>query len=181
MLNGAIISASSARGTRAGAKENKNYDMKKTILIPLSLAALLAWGCSTPSKSNPAAAAPESPAAPKTDSTVFEGSWKGREVTPGREGPASLAVSGQTVEFHGANANDWLKGTFTLREDTNPKQFVGVVTECAVPEYVGQKCYAIFKIEDGALTVAGNEPGVANMPSAFDAPGSRQFVFKHDQ
>jgi uncharacterized protein (TIGR03067 family) len=85
------------------------------------------------------------------------------------------------LEFHGAYANDWLKGTFTLREDTNPKQFVGVVTECAGPEYVGRNCYAIYKLEDGTLTVAGNEPGVSGFPSAFDASGSRQFVFKHNQ
>ena len=74
-----------------------------------------------------------------------------------------------------------MKGTFTLREDTNPKQWVGIVTECAAPEAVGKKCYAIYKIEDGTLTITGNAPGVSDIPSAFDAPGSREFVFKHDQ
>jgi uncharacterized protein (TIGR03067 family) len=155
--------------------------MKNIILIPLSIAALFAAGCSTPSASNPAAAASASSTPSKTLTTAFEGSWNGREVTPGRGGQVSLNVSGQNLEFHGADANDWLKGTFTLREDTNPKQWAGIITECASPEYVGKKAYAIYKIEDGTLTIAGNEPGDSNIPSAFDAPGARQFVFQHDQ
>ena len=102
-------------------------------------------------------------------------------MTPGREGPASLLVSGHTLEFHGAASDDWLKGTFTLHEETNPRQLTGTVTECAAADYVGKGVYSIFKIEDGALTLAGNEPGDTNIPSAFDASGTRQFVFKHDQ
>jgi uncharacterized protein (TIGR03067 family) len=110
----------------------------------------------------------------------LEGSWHGREVTPGREAPATLTFSGQNLEFHGADADDWLKGTFILQEDGHPKQCVATVTECASTEYVGKKSYSIFKIEDGTLTITGNELGVSDFPSAFDASGSRQFVFKHD-
>jgi hypothetical protein len=143
-----------------------NHAMKTMLLIPLSIAVILASGCSTPSKRN---------------STVFEGSWTGHEVTPGREGPASLLVSGHTLEFHGAGPNDWLRGTFTLRDDTNPKQCVGIVTECPQADYVGKNFYSIFKIENGTLTVSGNEPGDTNIPSAFGSPGTRQIVFKHDQ
>jgi uncharacterized protein (TIGR03067 family) len=85
------------------------------------------------------------------------------------------------MEFHGADANDWLKGTFTLREDTNPKQFVGLVTDCPDSDYIGKQCFAIYKFEDGALTVAGYSPGAPNFPTAFDAPEARQIVFKHDK
>jgi hypothetical protein len=85
------------------------------------------------------------------------------------------------MEFHGTDANDWLKGTFTLREGTSPKQFVGLISECGEPKYVGKNCYAIYKIEDGTLTVAGYEPGVLNFPPSFDAPDARQIVFKHNQ
>ncbi len=158
-----------------------NHPMKKVILIPLSVAVIFAAGCSTPSQSSCCAAASGSSTPPKANSTVFEGSWNGHEVTPGREGPASLLVSGHTLEFHGAGPNDWLKGTFTLRNDTNPKQCVGIITECAAADYVGKNFYSIYKIEAGTLTVAGNEPGDTNIPSTFDAPGTRQIVFKHDQ
>lgn len=150
--------------------------MKRLILIPLSIAAIFASGCSTPSEPKPPAAASESSTPLKTAVTTIEGSWNGREVTPDHEGPASLTFSGQKLEFHGANANDWAKGTFTLQEDATPKQLVGVVTESSSGDNVGLKTYAIYKIEDGTLTLSGG----TNFPSAFDAPGCRQFVLKRN-
>jgi uncharacterized protein (TIGR03067 family) len=155
--------------------------MQKVILIPLSIAAIFVSGCSTPSESKSAAAASESSTPPKAALTAFEGSWTGHDVTPGQEGTDSLTVSGENFDFHGADANDWLKGTFTLREDTNPKQWVGIVTDCASQEYIGKKCIAIYRIENGTLTVAGYSPGDPNIPPAFDAPNTRQIVFKHNQ
>jgi uncharacterized protein (TIGR03067 family) len=143
-----------------------NHAMKRMILVPLSVATIFASGCSTTTKTN---------------STVFEGSWTGHDVGAGHEGNASLLVSGHTLEFHGADPNDWLKATFTLRDDTNPRQCNGVVIECPQADYVGKNFYSIYKIENGALTVAGNEPGDTNIPSTFDTPGTRQIVFKHDQ
>jgi uncharacterized protein (TIGR03067 family) len=159
----------------------KNHDMKKIIPISLLMATLFALSCSTPSESHPPAVASESPAPPKANPTVLEGAWHGRDVTPGHEGPASMTVSGQSLEFHGGDANDWLKATFTLREDTLPKQWIGMVTDGPTPENIGKKIYAIYKIENGALTIAGHGPGDSDIPSAFDDPNSRQFVLKHDQ
>ncbi|HTA28960.1 MAG TPA: hypothetical protein VK731_00670 [Candidatus Cybelea sp.] len=154
--------------------------MKRVILIPLSIAALFASGCSTASEPPSAAVASASAAPPKTNPTLIEGSWHGHETTPGRDGAASLAVSGESLEFHGAEANDWLKATFSLRDDTNPKEWVGIITDCAQSEYVGKKAYAIYSLENGTLTIAGNEPGNSEIPKTFDAAGSRGFVFKHD-
>jgi hypothetical protein len=37
--------------------------------------------------------------------------------------------------------------------------------------------YAIYRIEAGTFTLTGNEPGNLEVPSSFDAPGSRKFVF----
>jgi uncharacterized protein (TIGR03067 family) len=155
--------------------------MKKLFLISVSIAALFASGCSTPSQDNPAHAPSETPAPPKTIATVFEGSWKGRDVTPGNEGPVSLIVSGLNLEFHGAEPDDWLKGTFTLHEDTNPKQLVGVVTDGASADNIGKKIHAIYKIEDGTLTITGGGLDDSGFPSSFDATGTRQLVFKHSQ
>jgi uncharacterized protein (TIGR03067 family) len=155
--------------------------MTKMILIPPCIAALFASGCSTPSASNRPAATSESPAPPKTNPTSLEGSWHGQNVTPGQQGQASLTFSGQNLEFHGVDANDWVKGTFTHKEDASPKQWIGIITDGPTPEDVGKKVCAIYKIEDGTLTISGNAPGDPNFPAAFDAPDARQFVFKHDQ
>jgi uncharacterized protein (TIGR03067 family) len=154
--------------------------MKRVILIPLSVAALFASGCSTSSESHSSAVASASATTPKANPTVLEGSWHGHETTPGQQGTASLIVSGQSLEFHGAAGNDWLKATFALREDANPKEWVGTITDCANAEYVGKKAYAIYSLENGTLTIAGNEPGNTDIPATFDASGSRGFVFKHD-
>jgi uncharacterized protein (TIGR03067 family) len=89
-------------------------------------------------------------------------------------------VSGQSLEFHGAAGDDWLKATFALREDTHPKEWVGTITDCANAGYIGKKAYAIYSLENGTLTIAGNEPGNTDIPVTFDAPGARGFVFKRD-
>jgi uncharacterized protein (TIGR03067 family) len=154
--------------------------MKKIILIPLSIAALFVAGCSTPSKSNPAAAAPAKSAPSKSRSTSLEGAWRGTEVTPGQQGVASLTISGQSLEFHGADASDWCKGTFILRENTDPKQLVGTITDCSSTDVIGKMVYAIYKIDDGTLTITGSAPGDANVPAAFNTYGARQFVLKRD-
>jgi uncharacterized protein (TIGR03067 family) len=87
-------------------------------------------------------------------------------------------ISGNALEFRGADTNDWSKGTFALREDTNPKQLIGTITECADPKYAGKTVYAIYRVEVGTLTLTGNEPGNPEVPPSFDAPGSRKFVLK---
>ena len=124
---------------------------------------VLASGCS---KSHP------------PDSATLKGTWKGQEISARGNGSASLVLSGANLEFHGADPNEWYKATFTLHEDTNPKQLVAVITECPAPQYVGKTANAIYRIEGGTLTITGNEPGNPAMPTAFDAPGARQIVFK---
>jgi uncharacterized protein (TIGR03067 family) len=96
----------------------------------------------------------------------------------GRNGTCCLMIGGNALEFRAADTNEWYKGTFTLREDVNPKQLVGVVTECPAPEYIGKTVYAIYRIEAGTLTLTGNEPGKPEVPTSFEAPGSRKFVLK---
>jgi len=117
----------------------------------------------------------------KSDSSALQGTWKGQEAIGGAEGSCSLVISGYALEYHGADVNDWCKGTFMLREDTNPKQLVGVISECPDPQYVGKAVCSIYKIEAGTLTIAGNHPGNPEVPASFDAPGARKLVLKNEQ
>jgi uncharacterized protein (TIGR03067 family) len=140
--------------------------MKRTagILSLVSIALLLgASGCSTLHKS---------------DSAMLQGTWKGQEVGITTEGECSIIVSGNNLEFRGVNPNEWYKGTFSLREDVNPKQVVFSITECAVPKYNGKTSYSLYQIENGVLTFAANEPGSPTAPSSFDDADSRRFVLK---
>ena len=74
------------------------------------------------------------------------------------------------------NTNEWYKGTFTVY-DTTPRQLVLSITDCPFPQYKGQASYAIYELENGKLTMAGNEPGNPTVPANFDAAGARKFVF----
>jgi uncharacterized protein (TIGR03067 family) len=136
--------------------------MKNTLMIVLCSAAILASGCATTHR---------------PDSLTLQGIWSGQEVVANTPGSSSLIIKGTDLEFHGADANDWIKGTFSLREDTTPKQLEGVVTDCASAEYVGKTVHAIYKIEGGKLTLTGNEPGNSAVPASFDAQGARMFEF----
>jgi uncharacterized protein (TIGR03067 family) len=110
----------------------------------------------------------------------LQGTWSGREpgVTP--EAPRQLVISGKHIEYHGAITNDWGKGTFTLRDDAQPKQFIITLTDCGFPQYIGKTCYMIYQIQNGTLTVAANEPGNPETPTTFDAPHARRMVFKKE-
>lgn len=156
--------------------------------MTLSAAVIIAVGCSAPSPSAPLPSAPapsltasETKAQPRAGATEIEGAWNGVEVTPDHEGPVTLTFAGQTLEFHGHEDGDWVKGTFTLRDNVTPKQMIGVITECPDPDGIGKKCYAIYKIDDGALTITGSAPGEENFPVSFDAHDAREFVLKQGQ
>jgi len=132
----------------------------------ISIVALLwASGCSTLHQSG---------------SATVQGTWKGQEIGGNTEGSRYLIISGNTIEFQGANNDDWCKGTFTVREDTNPRQIVATITQCHLPQYVGKTAYAIYRVEGGTLTLTGNEPGNPEVPSGFDAPGARHFVLNQN-
>ena len=113
----------------------------------------------------------------KPDSLGLQGTWSGQEVGARTQGSPSLVLDGTKLEFHGANPQEWYKATYTLREDTTPKQLDAVVTDCPVAQYVGKTAHAIYKIEDGKFTLTGNEPGNPATPASFDAPGARQIIF----
>ena len=144
----------------------KGKGMRRTagVLNLVSIAVLLgAAGCSTLHKS---------------DSATLQGTWQGKEIGGKTEGACYLVVSGNNVEFRGADTNEWIKGTFSLREDTNPRQMICLATACSYPPCIGKTVYAIYRIEAGTFKVTGNEPGNPDVPSGFDAPGARQFEFR---
>jgi hypothetical protein len=57
---------------------------------------------------------------------------------------------------------------------------VAVITDCPVPQYIGATSYAIYQIQDGTLTITGNEPGMLAAPAGFDAAGARKLVLKRE-
>jgi uncharacterized protein (TIGR03067 family) len=111
------------------------------------------------------------------DSITLQGTWKGREMGTGPAGVSSLILQGTNLEFHGADPREWYKATFTVRDDTTPKQLLIVITDCPAPAFVGKTSHAIYEIHDGTFTITGNAPGDPRVPASFDAPGARKLVF----
>jgi uncharacterized protein (TIGR03067 family) len=122
---------------------------------------------------------PQPPAVP--DETTLQGTWKGHESGVNVPGSPSLVLTGNNLEFRGADTNEWYKGTFALQEDKTPKQLTAVITECPFPAYVGKTVHGIYRLDGGTLTLAANEPGAPAIPAAFNSPGARQFVFQMDK
>jgi hypothetical protein len=74
------------------------------------------------------------------------------------------------LEFHGADANDWLKGTFSLRENTTPRQLEGVVTDAASAQYIGKVVHVIYKIEGGTLHADRKRAGQSGSAAELQRP-----------
>ena len=170
--------------------------MKRTVFnLSLATTALMlgAAGCSAPNRTEPAAsqvashpAKPVAPAPapppvtvsrPPSDVAILQGKWEGEEIG-NNPGPCHLVINGKDLEFHSPDPNEWYKGTFTLREDTNPRQVAVVITGCSAEQYIGKTSLAIYRLEGGTLMIAGNEPGKPEVPAGFDSPESRHFLFK---
>ena len=114
----------------------------------------------------------------KSDTAILQGTWQGTEIGGKTDVTYTLVVSENTAEFHGADTNQWLKATFSLQEDTNPRRIVFVTTACPYPPHIGITRYAIYQLEDGKVRLTASEPGDAKVPSDFSAPGTRQFEFR---
>jgi uncharacterized protein (TIGR03067 family) len=153
------------------------------VLSLLGCSLLCLMGCSTArqSKASPAepvaAAVHTESSASTADEGALQGKWQGKEVGSDSDKPCYFVVSGKTFEFHGSDPREWYKGTFSLREDTTPKQLVGLVTECPAPRYIGKASMAIYRLGSGKLTLAAFRPGTPDAPADFTAPEARCFEF----
>lgn len=111
----------------------------------------------------------------KIEAAELQGKWSGHEA--GQAGTSSMVLQGSKLEYYGADSNEWYKANISFY-DTAPKQAVVTITDCPFPQYAGATSYTIFQIEDGTLTITGNEPGFPGAPTSFDASGARKMVFK---
>src|SRR5580704_3118093 len=118
--------------------------MKTKLMTLFACAAVIAFAYAEPKNS---------------DSELLQGTWLGTEESSAPDAHSILKISGDKLDFVGADTNEWYKGTFTLHENTKPRQFVGVIKECPSADCIGVTIYAIYSIKDGKFTISGNEPG----------------------
>ncbi len=120
------------------------------LLMPCVLLCLLA-GCKT---NQPTAA----------ELRRLQGNWQG----VGSESNTSITITGNSLHFYQRKDN-WWKTTFTLHAGTDPQQLRATITDCPEPgtNTIGTVVGAIFKIEDGTLTLAARGDGNAEPPKSF--------------
>ena len=121
----------------------------------LSFAALLTAGQSTPT---PIAA----------ELKPLQGYWEGE----GAGGKCSITITGNSLHYR-ADTN-WYETTFTLPTGTDPQQLHATIKDSSPPtnNAIGKVVFAIFKIEDGTLTLAEDDMS-DKPPKTFSSASSR--------
>jgi hypothetical protein len=83
----------------------------------------------------------------------LQGHWEG----DGAGGKCSITITGNSLVYH--NSAGWYNSTVTLPAGTDPQQLHATIKDCWPPSSnaVGTVVFAIFKIEDGTLTLAEDD------------------------
>ena len=140
--------------------------------LALSLTALFTACPSTPAQT---AAEPSTPTPIAAELKPLQGYWEGE----GAGGKCSITITGSWLHYR--VGNNWYKTTFTLPAGTDPQQLHATIQDCSPPSTnaIGKVVFAIFKIEDGTLTLA--EVDMSDEPPKTFSSASSRYVLKQVQ
>jgi len=114
------------------------------------------------------------------DKSSLEGHWTGYDQSQ-PNAKCTLVITGNQLEYHGADPGDWARGTFELNEKTQPAQMDLMVTANPSKESVGKMLPIIYQMQGDELHVAVGSGGSVQRPASFaKVPNVRLFTFKHD-
>lgn len=98
----------------------------------------------------------------------LQGSWEGALVGHEMSGKVSITITGNSLHFQRLNTDEWYETTFTLPPGTYPPQLHATIKDCTEPcDDIGKRVFAIFKVEDGTLTLVGIQATAAEPPKTF--------------
>ncbi|HKQ38668.1 MAG TPA: hypothetical protein VJ063_11365 [Verrucomicrobiae bacterium] len=100
----------------------------------------------------------------------LQGTWEGIMVGNENNGIITITISSNSLHFH-RDASFWFETTFTLPAGTDPKQLRATIKACAPGQEssLGQVVVAIYKIEDGTLTLVALGDDDKERPKSFEA------------
>ena len=121
------------------------------------------------------AASPVTPAAMSAELRSLQGDWEG----DGSGGKCSIMITGNSLDYRAGT--NWFKTTFTLPAGTDPQQLHATIKDCAPPtgDSIGKVVFAIFKVEDGTLTLA--EVDMSDKPPKTFSSASSHYVLRQVQ
>ena len=105
---------------------------------------------------------------------LLRGTWEGVVVGDESHEKITITITGNSFHFH-RDTNFWFETTITLPADTDPKQLHATIKGCppAQASSIGKVVGAIFKIEDGTLTLATLGDNAEETPNGFEAAPNR--------
>jgi len=100
----------------------------------------------------------------------LQGTWEGVVVSDKSDDKYSITITSNSFHFH-RDTNFWFETTITLPAGTDPQQLHATIKGCAPGQEnsLGKVVVAIFKIEDGTLTLAARGDGGEETPTSFEA------------
>jgi uncharacterized protein (TIGR03067 family) len=103
---------------------------------------------------------------------LLQGTWDGAVVGDQSHQKISITITGNSFHFY-RDTNFWFDTTITLPAGTDPKQLYATIKGCppSQADSIGKVVGAIFKIEDGTLTLAtgGRDSSREGTPKSFEA------------
>ena len=101
------------------------------------------------------------------------------------DGKITISITGNSLHFH-RDTNFWFETTFTLPAGTDPQQLRTTIKDGSDKNSIGTEVFTIVKIEDGTLTLAGDQYKPKEPPRSFPiAPivpqeSEGRFMFRYD-
>lgn len=143
----------------------RSRGLKVLSALGASLAALAFTGCTTTSTTSTPIAAELRP---------LQGLWEG----DGAGGKCSIHIRGDTLLY--TNSAGWYRTSITLPGDSEPKQLHATVRDTRpYTNGIGHVIFAIYKIEEGVLTLA--EDDMSDKPPKSFAEATSRYTVKKVQ
>ena len=100
----------------------------------------------------------------------LQGTWEGVMVGQEKNGNITITIISNSLHFH-RDTNFWFETTFTQPVGTDPRQLRATIKDCAPGQEssVGKVVVAIYKIEDGTLTLVALGDDDEATPKSFEA------------
>ena len=110
----------------------------------------------------------------------LQGIWEGADVGDPSGQKITITITGNSLHFH-RDTNFWFATTIALPAGKDPKQLHATIKSCppAQADSIGKVVGAIFKIEDGSLTLAAYD--ISSEPPKTFSSGTSQYVLKQMQ
>ncbi len=101
---------------------------------------------------------------------LLQGTWEGVVAGDLSFRKITIAITGNSLHFH-RDPNFWFETTIALQADTDPKQLHATIkgSPPSQASSIGQVVGAIFKVENGTLTLVTGGDGPGETPGSFEA------------